>query len=565
MKMRKEIAVIMALFMLTGISACSSTNKTPTATSATQQAGQVTTIVQDPFGKYDPQIKVTSVYAKDSTEDKGFGPNNTIEDNVWSRLAEQQLGVKLSYKWIVTGGDQLEQKMNVSIASNDLPDIIPVNIKQLGMLINSGYVADLTEAINNYASPLLKETFDLNKTMVYNAGAQGGKVFAIPASSNAANILNAEMLFVRKDWLTKLGLPEPKTMQDVLAISSAFTHDDPDGNGIADTIGLAINKSLSSTGFTDLGGFFEGFHAYPYNWMKDASGQINYGAIQPQTKDALAKLQIMFKDGQIDKEFGVKDAGKEAELISSGKCGMEFGLAWNPMYPLNLSNQNDPKADWVAYPLPSVDDKVAQPVLPVGTGSYFAVNKSYAHPEVFIKLLNQYAEKGFGKTADRSGYYDAPDGSMLFKLQVSNFQFTKFDEERTWFESVHNAFASNDQSKLIDGKAKIVYDNIVDYKNGNTKGKWEWYKFYDYDIGSVGINLRDYLDGKNLLYDQFFGAPTPTMSEKWATLVKMEDEVFTNIIIGSSLSDYDKFVSDWKNLGGDAVIKEVNDWYAARK
>jgi putative aldouronate transport system substrate-binding protein len=573
MSSKKLVAIVTALFMLVGLTACNTatttattqptqkptatTSSTTAATTAATTATTATTAKPDPFGKYDPEITITSVYTYYEGTADTIGPNDTFADNVWTKLAKSQLGINIVYNWIIAD-TQAEQKMNVSIASNDLPDIIPVNVAQLGMLMDSGSVVDLAPLIAQYASPDLQDTFTMNKTMVLNAGVQNDKVWAIPRYACLAYLLNAEMLFVRKDWLTKLSLPEPKTMQDVLAISTAFTKNDPDGNNKADTIGLCINKTLSSVDFTNASGFFEGYHAYPYNWMKDAAtGQLTYGAVQSQVRDALIALQTMYKAGELDQEFGVKDGAAASEAIVSGKCGMQYGLAWNFMWPLNGSNQNDPNADWTSYPLPSIDSNPALPIMPLGDSTYFAVNKNCAHPEAWIKLLNQYQDKVYH---DGAHYDETPEGYMLFKLELADFELLRFDDERRWYNSVHEAFASNDTSKLIDSKATEVYNKIVAYKKGDTTGNWEYFKFYDYDIGSVKIDLN-YLDNNQMLYDQFFGAPTPTMSEKWQTLQKMEDEVFTNIIIGADISTYDKFVSDWKSLGGDQITQEVNEWY----
>ena len=47
---------------------------------------------------------------------------------------------------------------------------------------------------------------------------------------------------IRKDWLAKLGLKEPQTVDDLYTIAKAFTEQDPDGNGKKDTYGLIIPK-----------------------------------------------------------------------------------------------------------------------------------------------------------------------------------------------------------------------------------------------------------------------------------------------------------------------------------
>ncbi|VTR30918.1 Lipoprotein lplA [Serratia fonticola] len=52
-------------------------------------------------------------------------------------------------------------------------------------------------------------------------------------------------LFVRKDWREKLGLPQPKTWQDVATLAKAFTTQDPDGNGKSDTYGFLLPASTT--------------------------------------------------------------------------------------------------------------------------------------------------------------------------------------------------------------------------------------------------------------------------------------------------------------------------------
>ena len=47
------------------------------------------------------------------------------------------------------------------------------------------------------------------------------------------------LLNVRQDWLDKLGLTVPKTVDDVYKVAYAFTYNDPDGNGKNDTIGYS--------------------------------------------------------------------------------------------------------------------------------------------------------------------------------------------------------------------------------------------------------------------------------------------------------------------------------------
>jgi putative aldouronate transport system substrate-binding protein len=57
----------------------------------------------------------------------------------------------------------------------------------------------------------------------------------------------------------------------------------------------------------------------------------------------------------------------------------------------------------------------------------------------------------------------------------------------------------------------------------------------------------------------FFGV-TKTMQEKWASLVKIENEMLLQIIIGDKpLSYFDEFVKTWLDLGGRDIINEVEE------
>ena len=103
----------------------------------------------------------------------------------------------------------------------------------------------------------------------------------------------------------QLGLQPPKTMDDVLEISKAFTQKDPDGNGQQDTYGIAATQYLWDPvmGFT---GFMAGYGAYPNIWLEDESGKLVYGGIQPEVKQALKALQEMYRNHEIDSEFILK-------------------------------------------------------------------------------------------------------------------------------------------------------------------------------------------------------------------------------------------------------------------
>jgi len=446
-----------------------------------------------------------------------------------------------------------------NVPSGDLPDVVAVNSSQLKQLADAGMIEDMTQYYNDYASEITKQIYTQEGTAVLDSATFDGKLMAMPNVD--ASIECAQFLWIRADWLKKLNLEAPKTMQDLLKISEAFTTQDPDGNGIADTYGMAITKDLYS-GCMAMEGFFAGYHAYPNFWHADSEGKLVYGSVQPAMKAALAQLAEMYKSGQLDKEFGVKDGGKVAETIATGKIGIDFGEQWNPMYPLISNFNNDNNADWTGYSLVSVDDQPVLVPLKFRTSLYFAVRKGYEHPEAVVKLVNMHLEKNWGETNDFGKYYmPAENGNVgVWKFSpVTPFPPFKNLNAFLAIEAARNA---GDMTTL-EGEAKVIQSNIEAYASGDLT-QWGWEKIYG--VNGVYNVLKQYQANNQLLVEKFSGAPTPTMVERKATLDQMEKEVFVKIIMGAApVDDFDKFVSDWNKLGGADITTEVNAWYDSVK
>lgn len=569
--LKKAVSLAMAISMTAAIfTACGSQNSTDSSASSAQSttsssAGSSASANKDPLGKYDPAIDISFVRGIDDDLAANIlpkTPGETLEDNRWMKVYKDELGINVNYAWTVKGNETSDaylQKINVTLASGELPDVVLVNPSQLKQLVDSDMVEDMTQYYNDYASEQLKQYMTEEGSGNIDSVTFDGKMMAIP--ENIAMNEGAQYLWIRNDWLKKLNLQPPKTMDDVLKIAEAFTTGDPDGNGKNDTYGLPITKDLYS-GCMGTEGFFAGYHAYPNMWVEDSSGKLAWGSTLPETKTALQKLADMYKAGQLDKEFGVKDGGKVAETIAAGKVGIDYGAQWNPMYPLISNFNNDKNADWTAYPIVSSDDKKVMVPLKFNQTRIFAVKKGYEHPEALVKLFNMHVEKNWGKTADFNKYYMPVENGAVGVWKFSPVCPAPSFKNLEAFVAIDEARNNNDFSKLT-GEPKVIQANIEAYENGDDT-MWGWERIY----GKAGAfrNMVEYKKNDQLLKEKFTGAPTKTMAEKKTTLDKMEKEVFVKIIMGSvSIDEFDKFVSDWNKLGGADMTKEVNEWYDSVK
>jgi putative aldouronate transport system substrate-binding protein len=516
----------------------------------------------DPFGKYDPAIEVSTFRQIDASFK--FVNGESLDKNIWTPIFENELGIKVKNAWVVDRS-QYHQKLNVAVASNELPDFFEVDKTEMQRLIDAGQIMDITSMYNQFASPYLKKTLESDGGTALKAATVGGKLMGIPITRSNGGVSAADMIWLRTDWLKKLNLPEPKTMDDILKIATAFSKNDPDGNGKADTIGLGVSKEMRGN-IGSITGFLNGYQAYLNMWLKDSSGNLVYSNIQPEVKLALQKLQDLYKNGVLDKELAVKSWSKVNEDTAAGKLGLVYGgvaVATANGGPKD-NRKNDPSVQWQAFPIVSGSSKPALAQAPETAESFYVFKKGAKNPEAGVKLLNMYLKK-FLETQ----YPTAADNpfainttTQAFPATYAPLQVEAVTGNLDAFRLVREALSKQDGSKL-GFPAALHFDRNMKFRGGDDS-MW----FSDRTFGPQGsFSVIDkYYQDKQYIFTSFTGAPTPTMVEKSSTLQKMEDELFAKIIMGAAPTDeFDKYVADWKKLGGDAITKEVNDWYAKNK
>lgn len=590
--MKKVLAVILSLAFIISITACAQKQNPQEQSQAatTQQATTETAKPIDKMGKYESEIEITTVKGQDDA--LKFYDGEDFSNNAFTRAYLKDLGIRVKVLWSVPAS-QYEQRLNLSIASNEMPDICEVNDIQFSKLLSADMLQDMTVSYNDYITDYARSFMEGDGGVGMKKYTVGGKLMAVPLMAPTYD--SAPMLWIRSDWMQKVGLQAPKTTDEFLALVDALTTKDPDGNGKADTLGFAFEKALFGE-FATLNGYFNAFGAYPQAWVKDSSGNLAFGGIQPETKQALAKLADMFKAGSMDKEFGVKDGGKIAELITAGKLGMFYGMHWNAFWPLPDAEKNNDASEWLPYPLPSPDGSGSKPEVKIGVRNAFAISKNLKNPEAAIKMLNYFWDVDFDwspnytTAAFHFGYADPsnPKKADASKPNAVGFKAAVlYGNSSTQNIDMHKQYLAYQKSKNIADAPMLkgtydtdpkVFDEMTGFMSSisaartfSTADKALKDKYYaaslwtGTEISAYNI-VKNYIDANQIVFPEFYGSPTATMSSKQATLDKLQLETYTKIIMGTlPLDGFDKFVEDWKALGGDQITTEVNDWAKSAK
>jgi len=503
----------------------------------------------DPYRPYDERITVSVV--KGGQESAGTLPaGETIENNRALKYIEDTLNIDVVFKWVVTSDAYLD-KLNLAIASQDIPDVMIVDAVQLQQLTEADAIEDLTPYIEKYANKDILENYAQTKGVALQAATINGKIMGIPNVQPQADA--PIMAFVRKDWLDKLGLQPPKTVEDIEKIARAFIEQDPDGNGVADTYGLTgtmnpINVPSNLHGFD---AFFNAYGAFPELFYRNSEGKIIYGSVQPEVKEALALIARWYKEGIIDPEFATKDGGKSNEIVVSGKAGIMMGPWWIPWWPLVDSVTNDPNADWQPY---LIQDKNGQYTFSMGdyTYSFVVVRKGYPHPEVALKILNVQNDLSYGLN-NAPQYY--PNFNEIWGLL---FPIPFLIEQPYVVERMGREY-------------KAALDGTLDPSTFGDAMKLEFEQIKA-DVAAPRSNPSNWatrmarLDAALLLAQGYNEVRTDPVAARvlandpnWPSLKKMEEETFLQIMTGARpLDDFDKFVEDWYKSGGQALLDKMN-------
>ena len=564
MKQKQIIALVSATALAaTALAGCGKTSEESTQTTAVSEA-EGTAKEDLPLSKYPETV---TVHLGGSLNPNAKLPEGmSYENNSYLDFLSEDLNIKVVYDWIASSSD-FDEKMNLCIGSGTIPELMNVNATQYRALLKYDMIQPLDQYFDDYASDALKGYVESGgeelKKCISN---DKGEMMAIPAPNITAGGINE--MWIRQDWLDNLGLEVPRTWDELAAVAEAFVTQDPDGNGEADTIGIlgpGNTDHMNAIGGNQFGldPLFSSFQSYPQYWLQDEDGTVKYGSIQPETRTALEKIQKLYTDKLIDPEMLVRSNCQEAVL--SGKVGIFFGPWWIGYTVSDATLAGE--ADWRAYFTPLSEDGKYYTHMPDPTSTYVVVSKSCKNPEAAIKIINYLIAYGKDWVADGTSA----------KLEVSQFYplwnvYENADEIEVSTETLEKYLAGEitmddvdfSQHKLLKNDMEVVTELKKEPYDDFSLDKWN----LDSDLAKINLpRLVSLLVGGNpLVNDKYipvynaYSGQTETMQAKWANLKKMEEETFAKIIMGKAdISEFDTFVENWKNQGGDQILKEIND------
>lgn len=513
-----------------------------------------------PFGAYPETIEYT-LGKMTSVNNSNMPENDTYTDNAYTRYIKSVINVQ-NVDAFEANDSQYDTNVSMAISMGSLPDIMVVSSQdEVEQLVGAGLIEDLTESYNNCISDRIRKMYESYGDSLKDMVTYDGKIMALPET----NITDGpNLVWLRKDWMDKLGLSEPHTIDDVVNIVKHFISEDPgnngeDASGKPNTVGLAVDTDVtgecgySSEFLLDI--IFACFGAYPKQWIMNDDGEIVYGSVTYEAKEALSYINSLYNQGVIDNDFLLRTSTNICELIENGLCGSFFGPWWAPNNPLANAVSRNPDANWQPYLIATDSDGTTSYHSQNPCYKYVVVRKGYEHPEIAAKMISVMFDKVRFDCTDSGefkNYYQLNVEPTARPLSI-NVDYN--NALSICYRNIDATISGRKNPDSLELLERSFYDACSEYIKNANKTSTQWAAYMS-RIKACSLIAQDNIK----VVDSLYFKTTDTMKSHWWRLKAKEKEAYLKIISGEEdISYFDTFVKEWNEQGGQTITSEVRE------
>jgi len=437
-------------------------------------------------------------------------------------------GTKLDIDWVPNAG--YKDRTNITLAGDDLPHLMVIQGKDPGFVSNAeaGAFWDLTDHLSRY--PNLATTFP----EIQRAASVNGRVFGVYRGRDP---MRASVL-VRKDWLDAVGLPMPRTVEDLYAVAKAFTTQDPDGNGVADTHGLIVPQWPGAIGTNMPFDIIETWFGAGNRWS-ERDGQLIPSFMTPEFMAAVAFERRLASEDLLNPDWVTFDSTNWNEPFFTGKGGIIIDVHSRAQQVIKLFKEANP-ADFERY----VDvtgnllgpDGVLRAHPTTGYNGFFAIPKQKVRTEEDLDAILTILDR-----------MNTKEAQVLLYNGIEGTHFTLQDGLAVSADSKELAEQTTTWQQLMTGVTGPLYHQP------------RWPTPYEQEMW----DKRKALEASD--YEQAVFDPTSAyVSETYTSKGAQLDTIVTDARIQYVAGQIDErglqdAIALWRSSGGDQIIRELND------
>lgn len=499
-----------------------------------------------PYGAY-PELVTYTLGQMNGANNSNLPDQNTYEDNAYTRYLRKMLNIQNDNVYMERE-DRYDELVNILAKDQTLPDVLVISDRAiLKELVENDLIEDLTDVYENCTTLRIKEMFESYGSDLWDMGSFDGRLMAIPETVTDHG---PRLLWLRKDWMDELGLEEPKTLEDAFDIIESFVINKMGTSDGEEPVGLVCDTDLvgNTSSSYSVEPVFDKFHASPQQWVNQ-NGQIVYGSVTQETKNALSYLHELYERGVLDQNFALRAQNNLRDLVVDGKCGAFFGLWWTPNNPLVDVYEKNKESDWEPYYLQKSETDDAYDSF--RDNKYVVVRKGYEHPEIVMKIISVLFDytRYEANDADEVNEYFALNVDPTARPLVINVDYNEATFQIT--KDIRAVEDGTKKEESLSAIEKSYYDACESFLHGKSSTPADW-AAYKSRISAVGLLVdggyqseeRRYLDD--------------TDGELPKSLQQLEKKSFIQIIMGEKpISYFDTFVKEWYDQGGEEITEQI--------
>ncbi|MFH1523768.1 MAG: ABC transporter substrate-binding protein [Chloroflexota bacterium] len=274
------------------------------------------------------------------------------DDWVAYQIIQDELKINLNLVLVPSSANDQDTKVNTAAASNSLPDLFYVNRDAWYNLVQAGLVAKVDDLLPLMPERTASHYSDPGRNALVTVD---GAMYGLP---DPGQIPSTDAPVIRQDWLDALGLQAPTTLDEFMDVAKAFTFDDPDGNGKADTYGYCAfidGSGLTAMGLGTRFNWIYGAYGVTGVWNVSSADAFGLNARSPRYMEATQFIANMVAEGVIDPDWPTLKKDDFRAGWKQGKCGMmmENFAALSTKSNYKAFDENFPDGQWAVLETPA--------------------------------------------------------------------------------------------------------------------------------------------------------------------------------------------------------------------
>lgn len=415
--LKRLLGLVLSTVLVTSVlSGCGnevkeSSEKPDTTSETTVVSSEVSSEVTEEFS-YPIDTKETLTWWGDLNSNVSKKATSLNETPLAAALQEAT-GVEVEYIHPPSG--QAKDQLGILIGSGELPDIIQYSWMNYTGGVNAvlgDVIVDLTEAIDKWA-PNLKKYLEEHPEVDRLVKTDDGRYYGFPMIQGADKLLTYQGIIVREDWLKKVKMDVPETIDDWYNVLSAFKND------------LGVDTPLVPLRLHYNNGFL-GAWGINNTFFVD-EGVIKYGPYEPAYKDALETFAQWHAEGLFGNEFATMDSTTLKAKILNSEVGAFIGsIGGNMGSYIPALQEINPEANLVAAPSAVLNEGVTPEFgqrAAYFTGNTCSITTSCENLELAVRLLDY-------------GYSE--EGHMLYNFGIEGESYEMINGYPTYTEEILN-------------------------------------------------------------------------------------------------------------------------------